>query len=296
MSTTDSHAGQCDPIYVKPVKRKVAITAIRPSLGRCRLVVTRVRAIVPLAMNRRGIFSDPLVLSALSWREIEDAYLLLEEPPNRRFKSERGLLNVDRLDDEMFRSMFRFRKEHIGELQRALLMPETITSAQGVQMDGEEALYVTLRRLAYPNRWIDLEGVFGRHSSVLSSVASKVMLHINNTFGHLLDDLNIHNWLDVAKLEQMSRVRISTPGKTVLVQWRRHERCSRVKTPPEISTFLFTPFPFPPLNLCVCVFVWCQFVWVTFTNITRRQLVWVMFTNVQHASRESNEFNSQAVT
>ncbi|EEC15542.1 hypothetical protein IscW_ISCW010511, partial [Ixodes scapularis] len=87
------------------------------------------------------------------------------EPPNRRFKSERGLLNVDRLDDEMFRSMFRFRKEHIGELQRALLMPETITSAQGVQMDGEEALYVTLRRLAYPNRWIDLEGVFGRHSS-----------------------------------------------------------------------------------------------------------------------------------
>ncbi|CAN8015203.1 unnamed protein product [Ixodes persulcatus] len=156
-------------------------------------------------MNRRGIFSDPLVLSVLSWREIEDAYLLLEEPPTRRFKSERGLLNVERLDDEMFRSMFRFRKEHIGELQRALLMPETITSAQGVKMDGEEALFVTLRRLAYPNRWVDLEGVFGRHSSVLSSVTSRVMLHINNTFGHLLDDLNIHRWLDVAKLEHMSR-------------------------------------------------------------------------------------------
>ncbi|KAG0443424.1 hypothetical protein HPB47_014936 [Ixodes persulcatus] len=101
--------------------------------------------------------------------------------------------------------MFRFRKEHIGELQRALLMPETITSAQGVKMDGEEALFVTLRRLAYPNRWVDLEGVFGRHSSVLSSVTSRVMLHINNTFGHLLDDLNIHRWLDVAKLEHMSR-------------------------------------------------------------------------------------------
>ncbi|KAG0428674.1 hypothetical protein HPB47_024352 [Ixodes persulcatus] len=163
---------------------------------------------VAAAMNRCGIFSDPLVLSVLSWREIEDAYLLLEEPPSRRFQSERGLLHVDRLDDEMFRSMFRFRKEHIGELQRALLMPETITSAQSVKMDGEEALYVTLRRLAYPNRWVDLEGVFGRHASVLSSVTSRVMLHINNTFGHLLDDLNIHRWLDVAKLEHMSWCRV----------------------------------------------------------------------------------------
>lgn len=53
--------------------------------------------------------------------------------------------------------------------------------------------------------WIDLEVLFGRGSSVLSSIAAKVYRHIDSTFGILLSDLNVHRWLDVAELERMSR-------------------------------------------------------------------------------------------
>ncbi|KAM7306737.1 protein ALP1-like [Ixodes scapularis] len=60
----------------------------------------------------------------------------------------------------------------------------------------------------------------------------QVMLHINNTFGHLLDDLNIHSWLDVAKLEQRSRdfVELSAqeqrPLKEAVVEYLGVYRCT----------------------------------------------------------------------
>ncbi|CAN7982950.1 unnamed protein product [Ixodes hexagonus] len=129
----------------------------------------------------------------------------MSEPPKRRFKSEHGLLDLDRLDDELFRSMFRFRKEHFEELVAGLRIPDSLTSAQGVVVAGEEALCIALRRLAYPNRWIDLEAVFGRSSSTLSSIATLVFRHIEATFGHLLADLNVHRWLDLDELEIMSQ-------------------------------------------------------------------------------------------
>ncbi|KAM7304107.1 uncharacterized protein ISCGN_014007 [Ixodes scapularis] len=127
------------------------------------------------------------------------------EPPKRRFKSKRGFLDVDRLDDHIFRSLFRFHKEDIGELLSFLRIPDKVTSAQGVVVAGEEALCITLRRLAYPNRWVDLEMLFGRSSSTLSSLATKVLRHIDTTFSHLLQDLNVHSWLDLAELERMSQ-------------------------------------------------------------------------------------------
>ncbi|KAL3207797.1 hypothetical protein MRX96_039509 [Rhipicephalus microplus] len=69
-------------------------------------------------------------------------------------------------------------------------------SAQGVVVLGEEALLMTLRRLAYPNRWCDLEPLFGRATCTMSSVVSQVMGHVDRVFGHLLDDLTTHTWLD----------------------------------------------------------------------------------------------------
>ncbi|KAL1444353.1 hypothetical protein MTO96_029902 [Rhipicephalus appendiculatus] len=48
---------------------------------------------------------------------------------------------------------------------------------------------MTLRRLSYPNRWYDIEPLFGRASSTMSSIVSEVMPHIDRAFGHLLGDL-----------------------------------------------------------------------------------------------------------
>ncbi|KAH7955283.1 hypothetical protein HPB52_000087 [Rhipicephalus sanguineus] len=78
-------------------------------------------------------------------------------------------------------------------------------SAQRVRVSDREALCMTLRRLAYPNRLSDLETIFNRHSSVISSEVSKVMSHIEYYFGHLLADLTVHSWMNLQNLELFSQ-------------------------------------------------------------------------------------------
>ncbi|KAL1483832.1 hypothetical protein MTO96_032925, partial [Rhipicephalus appendiculatus] len=119
--------------------------------------------------------------------------------------SANGLLNIDRMDDGVFRTYFRFEKSDIGRLKAALLIPDTIYTAQRVSLSGEEALCVTLRRLAYPNRLGDLEALFGRHYSVISAVTNDVFKHIEENFGHLRRDVNNHKWLNIAALEDFSK-------------------------------------------------------------------------------------------
>ncbi|KAL1483721.1 hypothetical protein MTO96_032995 [Rhipicephalus appendiculatus] len=77
----------------------------------------------------------------------------------------------------------------LKELTEGLRIPQVVRSAQGVAVSGEEALLMTLRRLPYPNRWYDIEPLFGRASYTMSSIVSEVMAHIDRAFGHLLDDL-----------------------------------------------------------------------------------------------------------
>ncbi|KAH7982794.1 hypothetical protein HPB52_007162 [Rhipicephalus sanguineus] len=78
-------------------------------------------------------------------------------------------------------------------------------SAQRIRVSDREALCMTLRRLAYPNRLCELETMFNRHSSVISSVVSKVMSHIEYYFGHLLADLTVHRWMNLQNLELFSQ-------------------------------------------------------------------------------------------
>lgn len=106
----------------------------------------------------------------------------------------------------MFKQQFRFVKGDFDDLARGLLMPEFVTSSQDVVVPGRETLCLTLRRLAYPNRWCDLEPIFGRHASVMSSVTSQVLEHISQTFGHLLTNLNNHEWLTPARMVEFASV------------------------------------------------------------------------------------------
>ncbi|KAM7290313.1 hypothetical protein ISCGN_026958 [Ixodes scapularis] len=133
----------------------------------------------------------------MSWSDLDDMFLQYREPEPRRYKSSGGLLDVAKLDDLTFRRMFRFEKDDFGLLNDVLLMPKVVYSSQGVVVSGEEALLMCLRRLAYLNRWWDLEPIFGRHSSAMSSIVGQVLKHIDGTFGHLLDDLTTHSWLSL---------------------------------------------------------------------------------------------------
>ncbi|KAH7965270.1 hypothetical protein HPB49_005786 [Dermacentor silvarum] len=109
------------------------------------------------------------------------------------------------MDSGQFRTYFRFDKHDVRRLHRALRLPEVVSTPQCVNISGVESLCLTLRRLAYPNRLQELEPLFGRHYSVISSATNAVLAHIESTFGHLLRDVNNHLWLDVAKLEVFSQ-------------------------------------------------------------------------------------------
>ncbi|XP_037500293.2 uncharacterized protein LOC119374289 [Rhipicephalus sanguineus] len=121
-----------------------------------------------------------------------------------RYRSQCGLLDIDGMDSTTFKLMFRFQKHDFNDLCSALLVPREITTAQNVRLCGREALCVLLRRQAYPNRWCDLEGIFGRHSSVMSCATSRLMDHILSTFGHLLTDVNNHEWISPASLKEFA--------------------------------------------------------------------------------------------
>lgn len=177
-------------------------------------------------MPPSGVLSNARLLSVLTWAEIDDLLLShkerrllrheytldeLEDEMRRsreaelvRYRSQHGLLDIDGMDSSTFKLMFRFHKNDFDDLCSALLVPQEITTAQNVRLCGREALCVLLRRLAYPNRWCDLEGIFGRHSSVMSSATSRLISHILSTFGHLLTDVNNHEWMSLASLKEFA--------------------------------------------------------------------------------------------
>ncbi|KAH9381821.1 hypothetical protein HPB48_023116 [Haemaphysalis longicornis] len=155
-----------------------------------------------------SILQDPFLLVALKWDEIVDLLCTEVFSAERRGPlSFHGLFDSNAMDDGVFRTLFRFEKNDARRLERALLLPEVIYSAQRVPVPAHEALCLTLRRLAYPNRLCGLERSFGRHYSVISSVTNKVLAHIDDSFAHLLHDLNSHVWLDLTALEAFSQVK-----------------------------------------------------------------------------------------
>ncbi|XP_064462205.1 uncharacterized protein LOC135372615 [Ornithodoros turicata] len=159
--------------------------------------------------RRRSILEDPILLSELTLSEIEDLLLLeiLDDVPRPRRDplSACGLLSIDQMDSGLFHTYFRFEKDHIRRLQSALHIPATVLTAQKVVIPGDEALCITLRRLAYPNRLRELEKLFGRHYSTISSVTNTVLSHIDEKFFHLLQDANNHAWLNLDALKRFSQ-------------------------------------------------------------------------------------------
>ncbi|KAH6935883.1 hypothetical protein HPB50_011325 [Hyalomma asiaticum] len=131
----------------------------------------------------QSMLEDPLLLSQLRWRDIKDL-LVMEVLSVKRHEplSASGLLNTERMDDGVFRTYFQFEKNDIRRLKSTLLLPDAIYTAQRKSLSGKEALCITLCRLAYPNRLIELERLFGRHYSVISVVTNNVLTHIEGKF------------------------------------------------------------------------------------------------------------------
>ncbi|XP_064468692.1 uncharacterized protein LOC135382956 [Ornithodoros turicata] len=127
--------------------------------------------------------------------------MLNERGPPATFLS-KVRLNLAGMTADEARKLFRFEKKDLPRLRSALRLPPRLCTANGTIIDGVNALAVALRRLAYRNRLCDLEMLFGRHMSTLSSISNQVNAHIATTFGHLISGFKCHDWLN---LEQFAK-------------------------------------------------------------------------------------------
>eukprot|EP00622_Pseudochattonella_farcimen_P003005 FR738081.1.p1 GENE.FR738081.1~~FR738081.1.p1 ORF type:complete len:342 (+),score=65.67 FR738081.1:121-1146(+) len=73
---------------------------------------------------------------------------------------------------------FRFAREHIPPLVRALRMPDKVTTKSRCSTTGEEALLVFLKRMTYPARGNDLIGFFRRCEGWISEVVQACLEHL----------------------------------------------------------------------------------------------------------------------
>lgn len=116
-----------------------------------------------------------------------------------------GAFNFNELSEHECKLNFRFEKQDILRLALALRIPEHFTTVGGHKTTCIEGLCILLRRLAYPNRLVDLEPLFGRSGPGLSEIANFVCDLIYNNFGHLLSHLRNLPWLNLDRLRTYSQ-------------------------------------------------------------------------------------------
>ena len=120
--------------------------------------------------------------------------MLLGEAVDDSWEEETPPFKLTNFTDLVIKRLFRFRREDLTQLQAAVRIPDQVVTRDFDVVDGLEALCIVLRRLVYPNRWIELRKLFGRKHSSLSRIFYHVVRHINRNFAHLLVSLD-QNWL-----------------------------------------------------------------------------------------------------
>eukprot|EP00171_Calliarthron_tuberculosum_P001206 IDg1206t1 len=78
--------------------------------------------------------------------------------------------NLNAISDEQCLILFRFTKAEIPRIAHLVDWSSAVTSRNGYVCDPLTGTCILLRRLAFPSRWVDLEEMFGMHSSALSEV------------------------------------------------------------------------------------------------------------------------------
>ena len=85
-----------------------------------------------------------------------------------------------------FYSTLRFSKEDIPRLKLALGLTADIITPSRFRVAPDIALLIVLRRLAYPARWVDLQGFFRIRDTVLCEVFNVVICRLSKRFRRTL--------------------------------------------------------------------------------------------------------------
>lgn len=109
--------------------------------------------------------------------------------------------DLNEMSDDDVVAEFRFMKNDIVRLVRALNMPNEITCYfyNDLKVDPLEALCVVLSRIAYPCRYFNMISRFGRAVPQLSMIFNQTIDFIDSNWGHLLQNMN-QPWLTPGNL------------------------------------------------------------------------------------------------
>lgn len=101
-----------------------------------------------------------------------------------RCSVENTLLNFLRSCLTGYCSSYRFEPADIAKLIHLFRIPMWLKASNGTVWHQEEAFLLVLRRLSFPGRWTDLEGVWGRDYTQLSRCFSALLGYIDRRLGH----------------------------------------------------------------------------------------------------------------
>lgn len=102
--------------------------------------------------------------------------------------------SLEQFSDVQCKAFFRFYKQDLISLANSLRIPDEITLSNRIRINGIDALCITLRRLSYPNRLVDLEKFCGWPKTTLSMIINFVIDHIHHHFADKITNLN-QDWL-----------------------------------------------------------------------------------------------------
>lgn len=105
-----------------------------------------------------------------------------------------------------FRYLFRFEKEDIFTLYRALKMPERWVTSDRHTIGGVEGLCLLLRRFAYPNRLMELQNEFGLQYSTLSKLLKHITNFVYQRWSKLLLTFGENKWLTREFLQELAAI------------------------------------------------------------------------------------------
>ena len=112
---------------------------------------------------------------------------------------------------------FRFTREDIPVLTRALRMPTTIRCG-GCVSSGEEALLMYLKRTSFPTRLVDLETFFERSITYISEIVEGVRLHLDPIAVKLLLEFD-HDRLERSNLYEVFNAAFERKGCPLADIW-----------------------------------------------------------------------------
>ena len=133
--------------------------------------------------------------------------------------------HVVRMSAAEFYYHFRFARDHIPLLVKALRIPAFVRTRYRCCLDGEEALLMYLKRLAYPDRLVDLQTFFRRSVGYISEMVEAVrkILHPISKKMLLKDGRAAHQTARVQVRQADPQERNTAEARHSLRRWRLRE-------------------------------------------------------------------------